>query len=215
MVIFILCLQQLRVGFVVHVINDATHHGNVRRAHANATWAAVPNAILRLEAATILHNPDALKHQEVPGRLSLKQISLVRSHSKLYAELLRSNESHMLIAEDDLSLCPTFSETYASVLSQLPRDFDWVKLEQCNGPLHHCPRTIEVRPGHNACTALYIVSKAGAAWLLKVNPPNRPGWASDGAMDDVHWKAKGVRPPRKYSVSPLGWQDKSYKKKYD
>lgn len=174
------------------------------------TWAAVSNATVRYEAATVLKNVSLLHHQQMPGRLNLKQIGLVRSHATIYQKLLGSKSRYALIAEDDLRLCPTFAESYAAVLLQLPHEFDWIKLEQCNPPMRHCPSSSVVRPGHHACTALYIVSRAGAAWLLKANPPHRPGWASGGAMDWVHFKDTGMRPPRAFSANPpLGWQDKS------
>lgn len=149
--------------------------------------------------------------------LTLGEISLMQAHSRLYEELLASDEPYMLIGEDDIALCDDFAHKVSRLLRKLPTDFDAIKLEYGNKPQKRIPFLALARGSTSGlkivegmggcCTGLYIVSPAGAKLFLRENPPENPVQTSDGVLDPTHVSTREIR--LFHVVPPLAWQDKS------
>ena len=162
---------------------------------------------------TTISEADMVGQKRHPG-----EVLLVRSHAHLYRRLIKSGKEYAIVGEDDIAVISNFSVKLDHVLDHLPDDYDYVKLEWCTPwdpqSTHVDPQSNvmpTISPGQGgACSALYIVSSDGAKLLLDINPPLRPLWNADGAMD-INNVPNPLRPLRAYHVEPpMAWQDKSY-----
>ena len=164
-------------------------------------------------ATTRKHNPANKKATKI-AEISA---ALVLSHSRLYTRLLQGDMPFMIIAEDDVRLVDGIRSHIKHVLKNLPEAFDVVKLEHCNSkPMVYHYTAVSIHHGQGGpCTALYIISRAGASLLLRTNPPLQPCWAIDGSMDvrhrDLYTGDLSRRKLQIYHSDPsLGWQDRAF-----
>jgi GR25 family glycosyltransferase involved in LPS biosynthesis len=140
-------------------------------------------------------------------KLKLGEIALVRSHSNLYIMLLESNLPYLLIAEDDICVSDSFNNKLRNILSNLPKDFEVIKLEYGDfdkNKVVEKPNKITYKNGNEFWvngSGLYIISREAAKKILHCNDPYRPWCASDGSFDRCLSKEKVYT-----TLPPLGWQ---------
>lgn len=222
----------------LHVINVADKRGLPRRkalasALAGLDWVLVDArlkddvsaanlaAVHALQRAWLAHPRNTARKSHYP--LTKGEVALSLSHAEVYRDLLSgSAEPYRLVAEDDIRVCPGFASCLAGLLQRLPSDFDWLKIEYIDGETGGLEKQRLRRPEECAieaydayatplhCTALYLVSRAGAAHLLAANGQGRTWLPADGAMD-AYWLGVctgDCRAGRAYRVVPqLAWQD--------
>lgn len=199
---------------VAHIINVPGLKGARRREHVRIEFQKARYPYVLISAQRPTHANGTERTTGTNG-LTLGEISLMQAHSRLYAQLLASEERFMLIGEDDISLCDDFANRVRTVLRNLPPNFDAVKLEYGNkSPKRFASLAREmisklkiVQGMGGCCTGLYITSRTGAELFLRENPPFEPVQTSDGILDPAHVLSRDI--VLLHVVPPLAWQDKS------
>lgn len=230
--------RALAVAPSLHVINVADARGDSRRSALRSALAGIDyvlieahlkeditdealRAVHERQKQWLAHERNVDKKQHVP--LTQGEVALSLSHGRSYRALLASQEPWRVVAEDDIRVAEGFRECLHDVLTRLPPDFYWLKLEYQNGTAPEChrrrrPDECRIEP-YDAftrpidCAALYVVSRAGAALLLEANGQGRTWLNADGAMDQYWLELCMGRPcrGRTYHVVPqLAWQDRSF-----
>lgn len=104
--------------------------------------------------------------------LSLGQISCYFGHLNIYNHFLKTNKSHCLVFEDDVSTFLSINKLHTALsnnINNLPKDYDILFLGYCH---EYCKNIKKVNPymGKSRtpfCTHAYILSRKGVRKLLK------------------------------------------------
>lgn len=137
-------------------IEDVEKYAGKRKQHrlgANFDIAMQDNIIpSKLPSALILHE-----------RL---RFGCYLSHVRIWEKLIRSQTSHMVILEDDVSIVANFDTRLKLSLAQLPENWDIFYLNSCFTKLGGVLRPGILQLRGALCTHGYGISQAGARKLL-------------------------------------------------
>ena len=112
---------------------------------------------------------DAVARDKFSRSLSAAEIGCALSHVGLYEKLVQEGVEAALVLEDDAMLVNGFREQLATLMSELPADWDVVQLIfKCEDvePFSPCLVRFPMRTAMPVAAAGYLISRAGAMKLV-------------------------------------------------
>lgn len=122
-----------------------------------------------------LHNvdlPESLVKSTSKNSISLGQIACVLSHYCVWVSMLENEWDHLLLFEDDTLLVKDFKKKLDQVLSEVPKDYDYLIIGSCGKIYKRQVISDHIFiPYNTCCTDGYVVSRKGAEKLIKEASP--------------------------------------------
>jgi glycosyl transferase family 25 len=112
---------------------------------------------------------DAVAREKFSRSLSPAEIGCALSHVRLYERLVREDIALAIVLEDDAMLQSGFQEQLATLMEELPTDWDVVQLIfKCGDVEPYSPHLVRFPMRHAMPVASggYLISKAGAAKMV-------------------------------------------------
>lgn len=128
-----------------------------------------------LKKNSYVFKPEILRH------LSNAEICNYEIQFGVWKKIANENYDNCLIVEDDIIFKENFNENFASLLNDVPEDYDICFIAECCNLYPNNPHKLKFIESHtNRCCVGYIISKKACQKLITINEFN---WPVDNHLD--------------------------------